>query len=230
MVRHLTTEWDTEGFLREFAPLPLSCVVDAMYRLGLPCSVMDPAIRQMAGPRIIGYARTLGRIPRPRNAPDGDEAALCGASLDAVVDSLSSGEVLVIATQDASHIGTFGDNLALRAMALGAAGVVTDGAIRDSVEIEALGFGTFAAGRSLIPSEGNLVSVSVDEPVICGGVRVQPGDLILGDTDGIVVVGEKDLRMVWMRAVEICDAEQEMQESLRQGLSLSEAACRYRLR
>lgn len=230
MVRHLAIENDTEGLLEEFARLPLSCVVDAMHRLGLPCGAMDPSIRRLSGLRILGRARTLGRIPRPKNFCPDQAGALCEAHLDAVVDSLHAGDVLVIATQGSSHVGTFGDNLALRSMALGAAGVVTDGAIRDSVELDALGFGAFAAGGSLIPSEGNLISVSVDEPVVCGGVSVQPGDFVLGDVDGVVVIRPELARNVWMRAVEICDAEQELQETLRQGVSLSDAGRRFRLR
>lgn len=223
MRRSATRDADENAVLKLFSGIPVSCVVDAMLKLGLPVGAMEATVRHLAGPRIAGWARTVGRIPRPRNLPRGNIAGSFGANLYAVVDTLGRDEVLVIAAQaDTSH-ATFGDNLALRGSMLGAAGVVTDAAIRDTIEIDALGFGAFAGGVSLLPGDDHFLNVAVDEPVICGGVFVRPGDLVLGDVDGVVVVMAADIDAVWKRAVEIWDADQAKQETLREGVSLVRA-------
>ncbi|MGH3319916.1 MAG: hypothetical protein ACRDN9_06985 [Streptosporangiaceae bacterium] len=84
--------------------------------------------------------------------------------------------------------GTIGDILALRAQTRGAAGIVTDGGLRDSVAVAALDLPTYYAatrpavlGRRHVPWDAGL-------PVACGGALVQPGDVLVGDADGVVVI------------------------------------------
>lgn len=212
---------EMKDLLQLFGAISPACVVDAMSELGLPSGVLACGIRRVAGTRIVGRARTFDRVRRAGNQGPLDAAEAYRPRLEAVVDSLGTDEVLVIATQKTYQAATFGDSLALRGIALGAIGIVTDGAIRDSVEMDALGFTAFASGLSIAPGGECLDNIAVDVPVVCGGVLVRPGDLILGDIDGVVVVRKEDSRRVWARAVELCDAEQEVQELLRQGQSLA---------
>ena len=106
----------------------------------------------------------------------------------AAIESISPGEVLVIDARSEPGAGTIGDILALRAMRRGAAGIVTDGGLRDSPAVGALDIPTYyraphasVLGLLHYPSETNV-------PVSCGGVLVLPGDVIVGDAEGVVVV------------------------------------------
>jgi regulator of RNase E activity RraA len=104
------------------------------------------------------------------------------------VEQIRPGEVLVIDARREPTAGTIGDILALRAQARGAAGIVTDGAIRDSGRLAALDIPTYHAavhpavlGRRHVPWETGVA-------VACAGVTVQPGDLLIGDGDGVIVL------------------------------------------
>jgi 5-oxopent-3-ene-1,2,5-tricarboxylate decarboxylase / 2-hydroxyhepta-2,4-diene-1,7-dioate isomerase len=138
------------------------------------------------GMRMVGVARTLRYLPLRE-----DLFASRGGGFNAqkrVVDSIGPGEVLVMDARQQSHAGTIGDILALRAKVRGASGVVTDGAVRDRDAVAALGLPVFAA--SAHPAVLGRVHVpwDVDVPVACGNVLVEPGDIVVGDGDGVVVI------------------------------------------
>jgi 4-hydroxy-4-methyl-2-oxoglutarate aldolase len=96
--------------------------------------------------------------------------------------------VVVIATHEAIIASCWGGNLSAGARACGAVGVVTDGLVRDADEIESIGFAAFAAGTSPLCSRGRLNISGTLLPVRCGGVRVAPGDTVIGDRDGVVSI------------------------------------------
>lgn len=110
------------------------------------------------------------------------------------IDLARPGDVLVVAAGGVRDYACFGDGTAKRMQVKGMAGAVIDGSTRDAAGLRALGFPTFALGVTArnyhYPVSGEYGGVNV--PVICGGVLVHPGDIILGDDDGIVVV-PKDL-------------------------------------
>lgn len=136
--------------------------------------------------KMVGYAKTVRYLPLRE-----DLFAAHGAGMNAqkrAIDEIRPGEVLVIEARGDTTAGTVGDILALRAQVRGAAGIVTDGAIRDSAALAGLDIPTYHAavhpavlGRRHIPWETGVT-------VACGGVTVQPGDIIVGDGDGVVVI------------------------------------------
>lgn len=157
------------------------------------------------GQRLVGTARTLRYLPLRE-----DLFERHGTGMNAqkrAIEQVEPGDVLVIDARRDAGAGTIGDILALRAQRRGAAGIVTDGALRDSAAIAALGIPTYHAGthpsvlgRRHVPWESGC-------PVACGGVLVQPGDLLVGDDDGVLLL-PPDL------AAEVTEAavEQERQE------------------
>jgi 5-oxopent-3-ene-1,2,5-tricarboxylate decarboxylase / 2-hydroxyhepta-2,4-diene-1,7-dioate isomerase len=155
-------------------------------RRGIENAFIEGVAPARADLRLLGVARTLRYV-----ALREDIFAERGGGMNAqkrTVDSLRPGEVLVIEARGDRSAGTVGDILALRAARLGAAGIVTDGAVRDGRGIGALPLpvyhaGTHAAvlGRRHVPLDSGL-------PVTCGGVLVMPGDVLVGDADGVVVV------------------------------------------
>lgn len=106
------------------------------------------------------------------------------------IDLAQPGDVLVVAAGGIRDRACFGDGTAKRMTMKSLAGAVVDGAVRDAAGLRELGFPTFCLGTTPrnyhYPMEAEEGAVNV--PVVCGGVLVEPGDLILGDDDGVVVV------------------------------------------
>lgn len=157
-------------------------VLDHLGKLG----AMDTAIGPIAaGMRVVGPAVTsLGSDLTVRRM---------------AIDLAQPGDVLVVAAGGAADYACFGDGTARRMQVKGISGAVIDGAVRDAAGLRALGFPTFA--RDITPRNFHYPSGidfgAVNVAVVCGGVLVEPGDLIVGDDDGIVVVPRRlagDLR------------------------------------
>ncbi len=153
---------------------------------GLDGLTMDGLRSTKPGQRMAGFARTLRYLPLRE-----DLFERYGGGMNAqkqAVEQIRPGEVLVIDARQEPDAGTIGDILALRAQARGAAGIVTDGAIRDAARLAELDIPAYHAavhpavlGRRHVPWESGVT-------VACAGVTVQPGDLVIGDDDGVVVL------------------------------------------
>jgi 2-keto-4-pentenoate hydratase/2-oxohepta-3-ene-1,7-dioic acid hydratase in catechol pathway/regulator of RNase E activity RraA len=137
--------------------------------------------------KMAGFARTVRYVPFRE-----DLFKARGGGFNAqkqAVEQVRPGEVLVIEARGDPTAGTIGDILALRAQVRGAAGIVTDGALRDAETCkDKLGIPVYygaahpaVLGRRHVPWEANVT-------VACGGVTVQPGDIIAGDGDGVIVI------------------------------------------
>ena len=136
--------------------------------------------------RLLGYAYTLRYVPLREDFRDAETAELNAQKR--AVESIGPDEVLVIDARGEPGAGTIGDILAARALARGATGIVTDGGLRDSPAIGALEIPTYyqaphAAVLGLLhhPLEANV-------PIACGGTLVVPGDVIVGDAEGVLVL------------------------------------------
>ena len=174
-------------------------------RRGLNGVVMSGLTATQGSGRMVGRARTVRYLPGRE-----DVFAARGGVGNAqrkAVESLGPGEVLVIEARGDEGAGTIGDLLVLRAERLGAAGIVTDGPVRDAAAIRARSVPVFHRGTSPGQLGRRHVPYEADVAVACAGVLVEPGDLLVGDGDGVVVVPER-------LAVEVARdaAEQERQE------------------
>src|SRR5215472_1776822 len=155
--------------------------------------------------KMTGFARTLRYVPFRE-----DLFAEHGGGMNAqkrAVEQLRRNEILVIEARGDATAGTVGDILALRAQVKGANGIVTDGAIRDSAALRELDIPVYYAathpavlGRRHVPWETNTT-------IACAGVTIQPGDIVAGDADGVIVVPRHLANEVAQDA-----AEQERQE------------------
>ncbi len=138
------------------------------------------------GARIVGRARTLRLIPfRP------DLFQRKGGGFNAqklVFDTVEPGEVIVIEARGERGTGTVGDVLALRAQVRGAAGIVTDGGTRDFDVVAALDIPTFSQGPHPSVLGRRHVPWQTDVAISCGGAAVEPGDVVVGDGDGVIVI------------------------------------------
>ncbi|MBG6217783.1 2-keto-4-pentenoate hydratase/2-oxohepta-3-ene-1,7-dioic acid hydratase in catechol pathway/regulator of RNase E activity RraA [Arthrobacter sp. CAN_A6] len=136
--------------------------------------------------RVVGLARTLRFVPNRE-----DLFKTHGGGFNAqkrAIDSVRKGEILVMEARGEKGTGTIGDILALRAQVRGAAAIITDGGVRDFSAVAAMELPTYYAnphpavlGRRHIPWD-------TDITIACGGATVQPGDVIVADADGILVI------------------------------------------
>ncbi|MDJ0338124.1 fumarylacetoacetate hydrolase family protein [Cryobacterium sp. PH31-O1] len=136
--------------------------------------------------RLVGLARTLRFIPNRE-----DLFISHGGGYNAqkrAFDALRPDDVLVIEARGESGTGTVGDILALRAQVNGAAGLVTDGGVRDVAAVAALTMPTYFANAHPAVLGRKHVPWDTDLTIACGGAAVQPGDVIVGDADGVLVI------------------------------------------
>lgn len=136
--------------------------------------------------KVVGLARTLRYVPNRE-----DLFKTHGGGFNAqkkAIDSVNEGEILVMEARGEKGTGTVGDILALRAQVRGAAAIITDGGVRDFTAVAGLEMPTWFAnphpavlGRRHIPWD-------TDITIACGGATVQPGDIIVADADGILVI------------------------------------------
>ncbi len=136
--------------------------------------------------RVVGTARTLRYVPNREDLFDSH-----GGGYNAqkrAFDAVGAGEVLVIEARGERGSGTVGDVLALRAQVNGAAGIVTDGGVRDLAVVAALDIPTYHNGPHPAVLGRKHVPWETDTTIACGGATVQPGDVIVGDADGLLVI------------------------------------------
>ena len=152
------------------------------------------------GERLVGRARTLRYIP---NREDLFEAHGAGYNAQKrAFDALGPDDVLVMEARGELGTGTVGDILALRAQVRGAAGIVTDGGVRDLAAVAALHLPVYHAGAHPAVLGRRHVPWDVDLTIACGGTAVQPGDVIVGDADGLLVIPPHLVEEVVAAAIE----------------------------
>jgi 5-oxopent-3-ene-1,2,5-tricarboxylate decarboxylase/2-hydroxyhepta-2,4-diene-1,7-dioate isomerase len=147
---------------------------------------IDGVSANLPGTKIVGTAKTLRFIPARE-----DLFARHGGGYNAqkrAFDAVAEGEVIVIEARGEAGTGTLGDILALRAKSRGAAGVVTDGGVRDFDAVADIGLPVFSQGAHPSVLGRRHVPWDVDVTISCGGAAVQPGDVIVGDGDGVIVI------------------------------------------
>jgi len=155
--------------------------------------------------RLLGIARTLRYLPLRE-----DLFAQVGGGMNAqkrAIEGLGPGEVLVMEARGDATAGTIGDILALRAQVRGAAGIITDGGLRDSAAVTVLDIPTYHGGEHPSVLGRRHVPWETDTVIACGGATVAPGDILVGDADGVVVLPPELVAEVAADA-----AEQERQE------------------
>lgn len=187
---------------------PSANVGDAMDRLNL---MNSDIATQWANGRCVGPALTV-------LTKDGDNLAIHRA-----LDDAAPGDILVVNALGGTSRAVFGDLLAEICLAAGIAGVVIDGLTRDRASIQELGLPVWARGVSPAgPAKSGPGAVNI--PVACGGVVVNPGDLISADDDGVAVIPAASLESVLTRLHAIEKLEDELRTRIRNSVANPTAA------
>lgn len=197
-------------FKRKFI-YPSATIYDAGGRTGAMDRAIKPLSREM---RLFGPAYTV------RCAP-GDNLALHRS----LSDSAIRGHVLVIATSEGRDGSYCGELIALAAQSQGARGIILDGYVRDSDQLRRMGFPIFCRGAAHVGAVKN------DEgersvPVVCGGVTVEPGQLIAADGDGVVAVALGREVEVLLKADRALHREKQIKKLVTSGVSVLDSLSR----
>jgi len=202
---HVITEIQrpTRKIIESFKDIGTATVHEASGRKGaVDCSI-KPIVR---GVRLCGPAFTVQCHP-------GDNLMLHKA-----LERAQPGDILVTSVGGAYEFGYWGGLMATSAVARELGGLAIDGCIRDSSEIIRMGFPIFCRGFSIRGTTKTVLGL-INHPTLFGGVWVQPGDLILGDDDGMVVVEREECESVLEKSIKRIEAEKLKAEKLKAGVS-----------
>ena len=197
-------------------------VSDTLDRLGIRGNAMAPHIRPLyAQAKAAGFAATVHCVAV--DAPPANREDWYRGELGAV-DALVPGDLMVVSTCSGCY---WGELLATASRFRGARGIVADAWTRDTLALIEMEFPTFVAGISPVDSLGRIDVDAIGVPVECGGVTVNPGDLVLGDHDGVVVVPSSVAEEVLTLAEEKVAGENLVRDELARGMPVSEAFRTY---
>jgi 4-hydroxy-4-methyl-2-oxoglutarate aldolase len=197
-------------------------VSDALDALGWRNQVLGYDLVPMSGgPVLVGRAFPvrLKKVERPAEVPY--------AGLLAALDAVGADEVFVLPTARATDVGFWGELLSTSCQARGVAGALTDGPVRDTARVHDMGFTVF--GRGTLPADingryevvGHRVEAQIDE------VMIHPGDIIVGDVDGVVIVPKKLVDQVTAIVEEKSRGESAFRAAVRAGIAPSVAFAEY---
>jgi regulator of RNase E activity RraA len=202
----------SDAQLEQLTTLTASGLSDALDQLGVTgqCRGIMPLSRSF---RIIGRAWTL------RYGPVGRDPGSVGD----YIDDLGPGQVVVLDNQGRLDATVWGDLLTTTASAGGIPGTVIDGVCRDVDRSLELNYPIFSRGNWMRTGKDRVRVEEIGGPVSVGGVRVEPGDLLLGDGDGLVAVPGARAAEVIAAAVEIERAEEAIRDAIASGATLRDA-------
>lgn len=189
---------------------------DALDELGLGRHVLGARQRQVAGRPFTGRA-----LPATVVVDEGRLGEADGL-LD-VVEAIRAGDAVVLACAQACTSACWGELLTRAAIASGAVGLVTSGHVRDTAVLRALGWPVIAAGSLPARPDGRVNIVDIGRPASIDGVAVAPGDLVVADEDGVVIVPSEHVDAVLERAGRRRALEGAVRERVSAGVSLRAA-------
>jgi len=196
-------ERPSQHIIEEFSKQASATVHEASGRKGAVACTIKPLTRGM---KICGPALTVQCGP-------GDNLMLHKA-----LEIAQPGDVIVATTNGAYEYGYWGGLMAVSGMARKLGGLAIDGCVRDSSEIIKMGFPIFCRGISIRGTAKNTLGL-INYPTVFGGIMVEPGDLILGDDDGLVVVRRSECEEVLEKTLKRVKAEEEKTKVLETGVS-----------
>jgi 5-oxopent-3-ene-1,2,5-tricarboxylate decarboxylase / 2-hydroxyhepta-2,4-diene-1,7-dioate isomerase len=175
---------ETKALLAETATATLTA---QLQRRGIPSTFFTGLSTGKPGHKMIGVAKTLRYVALREDLTSKYQAG--NNAQRQAIESVGPGEVLVIECRMDAGAGTIGDILANRARMRGAVGVVTDGCVRDDAAVCGLpDFGVYRQAAHAATLGRRHMPFEIDRPITCAGVFVEPGDVIVGDDDGAMVI------------------------------------------
>jgi regulator of RNase E activity RraA len=202
--------------------LTSALLADVLDGLGHRASALPGSLRPLRAEwRLFGPAATLCAVSVAAEPEKPYEVEL------ACVDALAAGDVLVATDTGDRSSALWGELLSTASRAHGAVGAAIDGLTRDGAKILAMDFPVFAAGFSPLDSKGRLDGIHFGRPIRIGNCLVRPGDWIVGDIDGVVVVPAELAENAFARALDKLKGENRVRAELAKGRSACEVFAEY---
>ncbi len=193
-------------------------VSDSLDVVGVRNNVMDSSIRALRPDmRAVGLAATIAF----EASSDFDMKNPYGAAID-FLDTLQEGQIAIVATGGRDDSAFWGELFSAAAKGRGATGMVCDGPLRDTEAVVKLGFDVFGASMRPIDYKGRMRVAAVGAVVVCGGVEVHPGDAVIADADGVVVVPKIHIDRTFELANARAQSEKRVLKDLLAGKSVRE--------
>jgi len=199
-------------------------VSDTLDAMGLRGQAVAPGLHPLADSmKICGFARVGLYMPIYH---DDAEVNVYEHEIR-LIDDLAPGDVPVISCNGNTGIAPWGELLSTRAQYLQSAGCITDGSVRDVAMIRAMGYPVFSGARNPVDTKYRGKMMWIDVPCVIGGVRVNSGDLVIADLDGIVFVPADRIDAVVAGALNKVRSENTVRDELRGGATLVEVFARH---
>lgn len=220
----MTTANEAAYFDRLQNNLYSAVISDMLDEIGLRNQTMAPRIRPLTPDMVVvGRARTV------LVANSFQEPEVPYQKLIEVLDSTKPGDVFIGALSGSTRSGFFGELTSATMKHAGGRGAIIDGTIRDQRQIIELGYPVFSIGSRPSDSYGRNEVIAYDVTVQCGGVTVNPGDLVFGDMDGVVVVPRKVEEEVIEKAFKKVEGENVVLQQLKEGAKISDMFAKYKI-
>jgi len=202
----------SEDLIERFKELDTTCISDALDRLGIRggCQGILP---QVLGTKAVGRAFTV------RYRPCGIDKGTVGDFLEDV----EPGQIVVLDNGGRIYGTVWGDIMTVYAMKHGISGTVIDGVCRDLPKILELKYPIFSRGRFMVTGKDRVEVDAINVPVSIADILVKPGDIVIGDDTGVVIVPFERAEEVLKIAKEIDEVEKKIIELIEKGISLKEA-------
>ena len=203
---------ETLGTLRG---IPTQTLIDGLWVKGWPMGYIEGARPLQLGQQMAGRAVTLRFVPHRPDLADDKPKGEASAEYVAI-EACGPGEVLVIDAMGWRYSSIGGDIKFMRLTQRNVGGLVTDGAVRDSKVLKGYGFPVFSASTTAKQGPAEFWPWQVNDAIQCGGVLVRPGDAIVGDDDGVVVVP----RVLVDEVIRIAHEREEVEEVIKAQLEI----------
>lgn len=205
----------TPDFRERLYKLATTNLSDAMDALGFCGSTYGICPVYPSCRKIVGEAVTLKFVPA------GFTKATVHGGVTAI-NKAKAGDVIVCDNSGRIDTNTFGGILANACKMKGLAGFVSDGAVRDVDEFEDLDFPVFARGKVVATNRGKLIEYGTNILISFGGLQVRPGDVVVGDKNGVVIIPHEKLEEVIQKGEELLYKEEYMISQIRAGIPMAE--------
>ncbi len=208
-----------EKYRKRFERMATTNLADALDKVGIRGAVIG--IKPMYDcPKIMGRAVTI------KITAAGMVKSKYHLGVRAI-DAANPGDIIIIDNRGDLNNNCWGEILSMGAKMKKISGVVADGAARDIDACREFGFPIYARGTVPITARGRIMEESFNEVIRIGDIQVRPGDIIMADINGVVIIPEEKLEEVLEAAEQILKKEEEMVEELRKGISMLEVDQKY---
>ena len=213
-----------DSVVEGFRKVAIASVSDAVDTVVGERGFMNYDIRPVVPGRLVGRAATAKLVPMREGQSTATRAVSHSVEM---IDGASPGTVGVIVIEDGLNVAAVGGLMMTAAKAREMAGMVLDGGARDLAELRSLGLPVYARSYTPATAVGRYISVSKNEAVECAGVTVEPGDIIVADEDGVVVVPKQHEDEVLAAAIDIDEREGAMVPLIEELKSLTDVIRRF---